>query len=269
MDDHSEYYNEVQKYYELKNEMDRNIVKVKSKLRNKIADGKIKYNKLDFKRENIMKNVKCPYCKKKGGLMFIETPETLTAQCNAIGEKCEFKLIIERKVFDNIEETIKNYQEEKNNLVEQINYNKLQYIFGFINEDEVSKTLKEVQESYSESEKMIDFLTKISENLYPEEETAKEIDSQKSLLNEMKNDILQLVKEGVSNSNQGLINEAIQKYKDELIPGFDKHNKTKYFTYEMKDIIPIKDDSIINTNEDKIVELKKVEKKKEQLEFAY
>ena len=68
---------------------------------------------------------------------------------------------------------------------------------------------------------MIDFLTKISENLYPEEETAKELDSQTSLLNEMKNDILQLVKEGVSNSNQGLINEAIQKYKDELIPAFD------------------------------------------------
>ena len=37
MDDYSEYYNEVQKYYELKNEMDRNIVKVKSKLRIKLV----------------------------------------------------------------------------------------------------------------------------------------------------------------------------------------------------------------------------------------
>ena len=41
MDDYSEYYNEVQKYYELKNQVDRNVVKVKSKLKNKIADGKI------------------------------------------------------------------------------------------------------------------------------------------------------------------------------------------------------------------------------------
>ena len=55
MDDHSEYYNEVQKYYELKKEMDRNIVKVKSKLKSKIGDGQIKYNKFDFKMENIMK----------------------------------------------------------------------------------------------------------------------------------------------------------------------------------------------------------------------
>ena len=68
---------------------------------------------------------------------------------------------------------------------------------------------------------MIDFLTKVSENLYPEEETAKELDSQTSLLNEMKNDVLQLVKEGVSNSNQGLINETYSKYKDELIPAFE------------------------------------------------
>ena len=49
-----------------------------------------------------------------------------------------------------------------------------------------------------------------------------------------------------------------------------RHNKAKFYTYENeKDIIPTKDNSIINTNEDKIVELKKVEKTKDQLEFAY
>ena len=40
-----------------------------------------------------MKNVKCPYCKKKGGLMFIETPETLP-NATLIGENVNSNLLL-------------------------------------------------------------------------------------------------------------------------------------------------------------------------------
>jgi hypothetical protein len=145
------YYEELEEYYKLKNK----YMSIKQK---KITELIGDYGKdYDQKKQILAKyKPKCINCKQDGGTIFTETPELLRATCGNTFSPCKLDLSIERKKFAQISEklltTHKNLEKYKKNIITT----KLDFLFNYIEEEkavELFETLKQQlnnsQESYN------------------------------------------------------------------------------------------------------------------------
>ena len=145
------YYEELEEYYKLKN-------KYMSLKQKKISELSGDYGKnYDQKKQIIAKyKPKCINCKQDGGTIFTETPELLRVTCGNTFTPCKIDIAVERKKFAQIPEKLLTTRENLEKYKKNIITTKLDFLFNYIEEEkaiELFETLKQQlnnsQESYN------------------------------------------------------------------------------------------------------------------------
>lgn len=149
---------QVEKYYELKS----NYEKEKEKIKNKVL-GTNKSNK-EKKRDYAESTPKCINCNRKVGMIFQEQNNTLVAQCGAVtgnyrsakGEtlkECDLNIIITLPDYYDIDDIISEYNGVLSKLKRDLKILKLNHLYEHSDDDEslaeYNELIKEY-ESYSE-----------------------------------------------------------------------------------------------------------------------
>ena len=145
------YYEELEEYYKLKNK----YMLIKQK---KITELSGDYGKeYDQKKQTLAKyKPKCINCKQDGGTIFTETSELLRATCGNTFSPCKLDLSLARKKFIPITEKLLTTHKNLENYKKNIITTKLDFLFNYIEEEkaiELFETLKQhlnnSQESYN------------------------------------------------------------------------------------------------------------------------
>jgi predicted nucleic-acid-binding protein len=145
------YYEELEEYYKLKNK----YMLLKQK---KISELAGDYGKdYDQKKQILAKfKPKCVNCKQDGGTIFTESPELLRVTCGNTSSPCKLDIAIERKKFTQVTEKLLTTRANLENYKKNIITTKLDFLFNYIEEEkavELFETLKQQlnnsQESYN------------------------------------------------------------------------------------------------------------------------
>jgi predicted nucleic-acid-binding protein len=145
------YYEELEEYYKLKNK----YMLLKQKKINELVG---EYGKdYDQKKQILAKyKPKCVNCKQDGGTIFTESPELLRVTCGNTSSPCKLDIVIERKKFAQVTEKLITTHKDLENYKKNIIITKLDFLFNYIEEEkavELFETLKHQlnnsQESYN------------------------------------------------------------------------------------------------------------------------
>jgi len=145
------YYEELEEYYKLKNK----YMLLKQKKINELLG---EYGKdYDQKKQILAKyKPKCVNCKQDGGTIFTEMPELLRVTCGNTFSPCKLDIVIQRKKFVQVSEKLITAHKDLENYKKNIITTKLDFLFNYIEEEkavELFETLKHQlnnsQESYN------------------------------------------------------------------------------------------------------------------------
>jgi hypothetical protein len=145
------YYEELEEYYKLKNK----YMLLKQKKINELIG---EYGKdYDQKKQILAKyKPKCVNCKQDGGTIFTELPELLRVTCGNTSSPCKLDIVIQRKKFAQVTEKLITAHKDLENYKKNIITTKLDFLFNYIEEEkavELFETLKHQlnnsQESYN------------------------------------------------------------------------------------------------------------------------
>lgn len=217
------YYQELEEYYKLKNK----YMLIKQK---KITELAGDYGKdYDQKKQILAKyKPKCINCKQDGGTIFTETPELLRATCGNTFSPCKLDLSIERKKFTQLSQKLLSTHENLANYKKNIITTKLDFLFNYIEEEkavEMFETLKHQlnnsQESYANLVNLYNSITNNEElkQLIQEKITDLEINKKQY------SDALELFK---SSGEISYLKSAVEIHNSKLAPLGNEIMKLKY-----------------------------------------
>tara|TARA_Y100000389_G_scaffold192514_1_gene220056 strand:+ start:1633 stop:2484 length:852 start_codon:yes stop_codon:yes gene_type:complete len=147
---YSDYLEEVQNYYDLKNK----FTKQKNILKNKIisSNSTSENKKLQFAKLKI----KCVNCNKEGGTLFKETDKLLQATCGNVKEPCDLNIQIVKMTQTMLDKELININTKIKTIKNKIVITKLNFLFNYIEEakavelfDNYKKLLNNYQEIYN------------------------------------------------------------------------------------------------------------------------
>ena len=217
------YYEELEEYYKLKNK----YMLTKQK---KISELAGDYGKdYDQKKQILAKyKPKCINCKQDGGTIFTETPELLRVTCGNTFSPCKLDLSIERKKFTQISEklltTRENLEKHKKNIITT----KLDFLFNYVEEEkavELFETLKHQlnnsQESYNNLVNLYNSITNNEELKQLIQEKIQDFEINKKHYS----DALELFK---SSGEVSYLKSAVEIHNSKLAPLGNEIMKLKY-----------------------------------------
>ena len=239
----TEYIDAINKYYELKNEYDENINKIKKKI--------IKLEGLSWKEKRIefqKIKPKCINCKRPVGSIFDckmnkkkdELNRILTAMCGDRNNPCPFNIVINLALTDDIRNIIDQDNIEISKYKKEIIIDKNDLLFGYISSDKaVSKfdiIKDDVKNLMSIYEHELNYLNNIIDNSEKKESLKKIQNEIYTNIENMNTLLSQFEKE----QNDEYMIQVIELYNNDLIP------KLKEFMYEKYDISQIEYDDYQN-----------------------
>ena len=217
------YYEELEEYYKLKNK----YMLLKQKKKNELTGN---YGKdYDQKKQILAKyKPKCINCKQDGGTIFTETSELLRVTCGNTFTPCKLDLSIERKKFTQISEKLLTTRESLEKHKKNIITTKLDFLFSYVEEEkalEIFETLKHQlnnsQESYNNLVNLYNSITNNEElkQLIQEKMQDFEINKKHYI------DALELFK---SSSEVSYLKSAVEIHNNRLSPLGNEIMKLKY-----------------------------------------
>ena len=209
--DLNEYQKNLDNFYKLKNKYHEKINREKQKL---ISNTELSKKE---KRLQFMETVnKCINCKNKGGTIFEINKDYYKITCGNTENPCNLNVYFKRQQKELLNERILEYikiiSDIKNNIIKI----KLDYILGFITEEEsiikFTSFKKELDDNYNIYKINLEDYIKITNNL----ENQEEISNNMSKKNDIILDIKKHVEKFKSNNNVAEITEIIEIYTTDL-----------------------------------------------------
>lgn len=159
------YYDEVGKYYRLKNKYeDSKQKKINELISNKSIDN-------SQKKQTFAKyKPKCINCRADGGTIFTETPVLLRATCGNRNNPCNLDLSIKRKQFAQINNRILKSSSEVINYKKQIIATKLDFLFNYIEEEKAVELFESLKLQLSNSQESYNNLVNLYNSITNNEE---------------------------------------------------------------------------------------------------
>lgn len=159
------YYDEVGKYYKLKNKYE----DIKQKKINELISNKSIDN--SQKKQTFAKyKPKCINCRADGGTIFTETPVLLRATCGNRSNPCNLDLSIKRKQFAQINNQISKSSSEVINYKKQIIATKLDFLFNYIEEEKAVELFESLKLQLSNSQESYNNLVNLYNSITNNEE---------------------------------------------------------------------------------------------------
>tara|TARA_B100001059_G_C17839291_1_gene590793 strand:- start:11512 stop:12300 length:789 start_codon:yes stop_codon:yes gene_type:complete len=218
------YFKDLEKYYKLKSDYELKYQKEKKKIL-----GNTNYKTVQDKREKLQKlKLPCSQCKRKVGMNFETTPTHFTCGCGDETQPCEFRINLKKyKVVTQypLLEALKKDCDK--NMLDIIKL-KLDVLFNFASESEISTKFATVRDDYMKNNKLYkntvnSYKEVINREPYQEELNKKKIELQNELL-EMKDILNRFNQDG---KDQFLI-EYIDRYQRIITPIIEKIRELSY-----------------------------------------
>ena len=180
-------------------------------------DALIKYYDLKHRyEEGVRKNkrkgvteTKCISCKKRGGTVFTNNDNILSAVCGA-SSPCRLHISILKSITNNIDDLLRIIYNDKNLEEDEILQMKLNYLFGFITEDELTSDFDELKDRYDKTIKTIKTFEDEIDEQTDMDERMHEVRINNIKKNRRNAKLKGLVKEFLATDNYDLLNDIIQ-----------------------------------------------------------
>ena len=247
----NEYETNLDKFFKLKKKYNDKIDREKQKLiSNSVLSRKekrLKFNELALK---------CINCKEPGGTIFEIKKDYFHIACGNVSNPCSLNMKFKRLTSELLDEKILKYINIISDLKEKIIKIKLEYLLGFISEEEsiieFTSIKKELTDNFEIYRELLEKYTNISNNIENLDEIKK--------LSQQRQDIILDIKKHIEkyrfNSNISEITEIIEVYNRDLqkiIENLTKLQYRQYYVYSennenilVRDLYSIKDLEIKN-----------------------
>jgi len=229
----------VERYYKMKYEYERKYINYK--------DSVIKSDLGKIKKKEKLKKYKqeCINCKKKVGTIFSNKNKQLSVRCGDIIKPCELEYIVDKGASGYIPDLIVSFYGKLEIIKTDIIKIKLSLLFSLETEENITEEFTKLKEEYKQS---LNILDNLEHYIFEDEKVSyqymgKDIKTHRSEaikhykkeLGNIINDYKIILKDFDGEDNY-LLNDAIDKYKTEIIP-LKKEIQNKLF-----DIVSVIDD---------------------------
>ena len=230
------YVEALNKYFTLKTKYETSIKTMATKAKKTEKSGKI--SKKSTKQPKLPE---CIQCRANVGMTFLKKGQTYSAHCG-IGNNhnCSFKIELysgqHQKLDTAIAEHSKEFEDDKQELLKQ----KMETLFGWIDETTSSLKFKERLEKYMGDNIYLDSLVNRYQEIHYSKNRQDMEDRQLQEIAEIKAQIHATLNEYRSDPlNKELLRDAMEIHVKELIPKVDQLRKMKYPIMEMDPVIEL------------------------------
>lgn len=210
-------------YYSLKQKYEKKYNSNKAKI---INDDELTRKQKQKKIKEI--KMPCISCKKRVGTKFEEKDRKLIVVCGDQSNPCKLNIQIQKSETLNIKEYLRTVLEEHNDIENDIIRLKLSFLFGFINEEELTEVFDELKEKYKQNTTLLDsFNLFIKESLNTDErkENIRLLNIEKyNTVKEIKN----MMAEFLATNNISLVKDSVELSLDTLNETLEKLRENKY-----------------------------------------
>lgn len=230
------YIEALNKYFELKTKYETAMKTLEKK------EKKSSTNKSGKKQQKKkIKLPECTQCRANVGMTFLKKGQTYSAHCG-IGNNhnCSFKIELYSGQHENlntlIDENSKEFEHDKQELLMQ----KMETLFGWIDEKTSSLKFKERLEKYMDDNLYLDSLVSRYQEIHYSKNRQDMVDRQLQEIAEIKAQIHATLNEYHADPlNKELLRDAMEIHVKEFIPKIDQLRKMKYPIMEMDPVIEL------------------------------
>jgi len=216
-------------YYKLKEKYNSALEKRRQRMMN---DPIINWSSLSSQQKaRRMANIKpsCILCKQEGGTIFSETGGRLKAICGSISQPCGLHIEVERGKYTSLETMMNESLAEVRATKDEIIRMKLDLLFQFISEDEVTSTFESIQHKLQEQLKMYSEFRTYYLSVIDNDDLKQDIERFTRIIDEKTTQIKTYMKEfnDTEGRNKSIIDDVLVLYQ-EIEPAFITLREKKY-----------------------------------------
>lgn len=213
----------MSQYYKLKGKYDRNVNKARAKI---VRDPSL--SKAE-KRKRLQALVpKCINCNKPGGTVFTRTSDSLKAICGAQADKCGLNIDILRGFMVNLVDEAAESSKDAFRLKMEIVRVKLDYLFGYISEEEAMYRFDQLSPKYNDAAALETSLRKEEFDIMNNTINLDKIKANRRALYGLKKDLRSLAEQFKASGNERFIDDMVEKYIEDIQPLTDQTRDLKY-----------------------------------------
>ena len=213
----------MSQYYKLKGKYDRNVNKARSKI---VRDPSLSRAE---KRKRLQALVpKCVNCNKPGGTVFSRTGDSLKAMCGAQANKCGLNMDILRGFMVNLVDEAHESSKDALKLKMEIVRTKLDYLFGYISEEEAMRRFNVIAPKYNDAAALETSLRKEEFDIMNNTAELDKIASNRRALYGLKKELRSLAEQYKSSGNDRFIDDMVEKYIEDIQPLTEQTRRLKY-----------------------------------------
>lgn len=225
-EDKYEDFNKVLKrYYIIKNQYAKSIIKKKEK----IMKAKIS-KKEKIARIKQIKN-KCINCKRDVDMVFLERNRKMMVKCGDIENPCKLNIDLDKGVLVSVDKEIQRIKQLVDNNISEIIRTKLDLLFNYIDEEKAVNDFDIKKKNFNENSKLLNTYRNLYNDIKDDEKKNDEVKKNMIELNAIKDEINILKKNFQSDGRNENIVAIIELYKNRFLPLIESVRKNK-FTYQ-------------------------------------
>jgi hypothetical protein len=229
-DEYTKINDAINEYYKLKEKYNNKLQKRRQRL---ISDPIINWGSLSAqqkaRRLAIIKPA-CILCNQEGGTIFSEANGRLKAICGNISQPCGLHIEVERGKYESLEKLMNESLEEVRATKDEIIRMKLDVLFQFITEEEVTAKFEGIQHKLQEQLKMYAEFRTYYLNVIDNDDSRRDIEDTMRVISEKVAELKNYMKEfnDSDGKNKSLIDDVLVIYQNDIEPAFLKIREKKY-----------------------------------------
>jgi len=223
-------FNAIDNYYKLKQKYEQQLENKKKPIRNN-NDLTKKEKKIKFKQIKI----NCINCGKKGGTVFTQKNNVLTAVCGNTTKPCNLNININRGDYTNIYETEGLIKKDIESIKKKIMLLKLDLLFNYADESVIIKEFNIEKKNISNLTQSLLSIRKQYLSIIDNQEDKLFINDGNVKIHILKDQLKSLVEKYTDNNNIAYINEIIETYVRDVRPLSREIQRKSYSHMELYD----------------------------------
>tara|TARA_B100000902_G_C27292189_1_gene907790 strand:- start:170 stop:1606 length:1437 start_codon:yes stop_codon:yes gene_type:complete len=207
----NDYYDTLDKYFSLKN-------KYENKMKKAMKQVYDKNNKRKSQSKIASMKYQCIRCKRMVNTIFSTKDNRYIAICGDSQNPCDLKIEIYNGQFTHIENMLIDANDSLNDIKNIIIEQKLDNLFGYVNESDSVKLFKDQITAYNEEMNNYNYIKNMHDELLNKKETQDRIAALKNEVFVLKDDITQLLDEYKKTENKEILKNAVDTQITKIIP---------------------------------------------------
>ena len=209
----TEYYEHLEEYFSLKEKYEK---KYNTRVR---SISKLPYLSIKEKQKRVKRiKMKCIGCARTVGTIFSNDDNTYSAVCGDRKNPCSLDISLKRGIYIHIPTEIAQIKQFITENETDIIYEKLDLLFGFINEDQMIPTFEELKEEHKTYSQSMDTYKEVYNQLLNTKYRDTEIKTHTISKYEFIQKYKTKISEYLTTNDEQLLSDTIEEYIGELMP---------------------------------------------------